>query len=191
MAQGARERVQDWDGAAGVSRERDLEGDDAFAQIERETEQQSRQKDAASMLEEMYDANERHWADPYSASQTLRRRFREQKRVLATERSVADAIRKRNGLQLDIAPAREEDAQKARLADFDTAADKQARRRLRRARHGPVMGRRGRGGNVELPEPKHGQASAGGSSRDAADQVDGEASKGAPLVGYASSPEAE
>ena len=86
---------------------------DPFAHIEKTIDQQTWAKTKAHRLTELQDSADRLSSDPYLVSMALRRRFREEKKVLLEKQGRDDGLRERYGLH-DEVDLGEEDVEKAR-----------------------------------------------------------------------------
>lgn len=74
-------------------------------------------------VEELRKRAERDWADPYEMNKKIRKDFRVGRRARDDSRKTGEAIQDKFGLGLDVMPANEMDAQRAKMVDF--GSDKQ------------------------------------------------------------------
>ncbi|KAM0426720.1 hypothetical protein ACHAPT_008036 [Fusarium lateritium] len=104
-----------------TDQEREALRKNAFASLEKTIADREQFKLAADRIDDLAEASSKHWKDPYSQNQKLRKTFRrerkERERVAATTQSLQD----RMSLGIDLVPATEEDARHAALVDFGSA----------------------------------------------------------------------
>lgn len=86
---------------------------DPFDHLEKTVNQQAWAKQKASHLTDLLDASNRLSADPYMVSSALRRRFREEKKVILEKQGRDDGLREKYGLREDV-DLGEEDVEKSR-----------------------------------------------------------------------------
>ena len=86
---------------------------DPFAHIEKTIDQQTWAKTKQHRLTELQDSADRLSSDPYVVSSALRRRFREEKKILLEKQGRDDGLRERYGLHDDV-DLGEEDVEKVR-----------------------------------------------------------------------------
>ena len=75
---------------------------DPFGHLEKTVDQQTWAKAKTSRLSELTDSSSRLSSDPYLVSSALRRRFREEKKVLLEKQGRDDGMRERYGLAEDV-----------------------------------------------------------------------------------------
>jgi coiled-coil domain-containing protein 130 len=155
--EGARKQSDEWDAPdqgvvqlksaileagtdVGDAEEKRLE--DPFAQLEKEEEDKTKASEQHKIISELYDLSERRWADPWTQSKKLRQQFREGKKVLKAKSLLADEIRNRNGLHIELLPESEEDAIRAKMIEFQGRSDREDALRKRELRLG--VGKRAR-----------------------------------------------
>lgn len=86
---------------------------DPFAHIEKTVDQQTWAKTKQHRLTELQESADRLSSDPYVVSSALRRRFREEKKILLEKQGRDDGLRERYGLHDDV-DLGEEDVERAR-----------------------------------------------------------------------------
>lgn len=113
------------DGATVIltDQEREALRKNAFASLERTIEDREQLKLATERIDDLAEASSRHWRDPYTQNQRLRRAFRQERKERERAAAAAEGLQDRMSLGIDIAPATEEDARRAALVDFGSAAD--------------------------------------------------------------------
>jgi coiled-coil domain-containing protein 130 len=98
--------------------ERERRRNDAFAHLEGQNEEKIQAKTDGAQLKRLYEAQSRHWDDPYTANQRLRRDFRvgrNQREAAAMEKQ---EIAERYGLGLALLDHTQEDADRAALVEY-------------------------------------------------------------------------
>lgn len=86
---------------------------DPFDHLEKTINQQTWAKQKASHLTDLLDASNRLSADPYMVSSALRRRFREEKKVILEKQGRDDGLREKYGLHEEV-DLGDEDVEKSR-----------------------------------------------------------------------------
>ncbi len=66
--------------------------------------------------------SEEHWKDPYTLSQKLRRKFREEKKERVEEEAKLQGIQDRNALSIPLLPISKEDDVRAKLIEYGTSS---------------------------------------------------------------------
>ncbi|KAI9346724.1 CWC16 protein [Zopfochytrium polystomum] len=66
----------------------------------------------------MQELNDKYWKDPYAMSQTIRKRFREEKKIRLAEEAEGDKIREKHNLSVRILPELEDDVHEAKRMKF-------------------------------------------------------------------------
>lgn len=98
--------------------EREKRRQDAFAVLEGKKEDKAQEKEVGKRIRELYEAKERDWDDPYEASRRMRRTFRAERKVREKNADVAEKLKDRMGLDLDLLPENEDDAKRARMIEY-------------------------------------------------------------------------
>ena len=116
-----RNRNSSGDFAIVTEKERQDRREHAFAHLEKTIADRAALAAAGQRIDELRGAADRQWEDPYARNRRLRQSFREGRK--AREEAAADAedLRDRLSLSIELVPAREEDAARARLVDFGGA----------------------------------------------------------------------
>ncbi|KAJ3411888.1 hypothetical protein HDV05_001523 [Chytridiales sp. JEL 0842] len=78
-------------------------------------------KEAAPVLSQLQDVNDKYWKDPFALSQKLRKRFRDEKKEIQQQKNEADEFRDKHHLSIDILPASVEDEEAAKRIKFADA----------------------------------------------------------------------
>lgn len=118
-----------------TERERAEQREAAFSKLERTIADRERLFDATVRIGELQDASERQWEDPYAQNARLRRAFRVGRQEREEAARGAEELKDRMGLGIELLPATEEDARRARLVEFggvDAERDEPADRALAR-----------------------------------------------------------
>ncbi|WYZ35572.1 hypothetical protein EsH8_X_000219 [Colletotrichum jinshuiense] len=95
----------------------------AFASLEKTIQDRAQLAQAAERIDELEDAARRQWDDPYARNQALRRTFRAGRRERERDAAAAEDLKDRMSLGIDLVPAADEDARRARLVDFGPGGD--------------------------------------------------------------------
>jgi coiled-coil domain-containing protein 130 len=103
-----------------TSQEREKRREDAFAMLEGKVEEKEAVKDNAKRIEELYRSRERDWEDPGNVNKRLRDSFRRDRKLHKKEEEATQSLRERLGTDMEILPAIEQDAQRAKLVSFGT-----------------------------------------------------------------------
>lgn len=127
--------------------------EDPFARLEKDEDDKVKASEQHQIISKLYDLSHRQWSDPYTRSQSLRKTFREEKKVLKRKSMLTDEIRNRNGLHIDLLPERDEDTIRAKMVEYDGKGGREASLRRRELRSGSmVLGKRGRNGESKINE---------------------------------------
>ena len=144
VARGARKRetaedeLREGDVLVASAEERDALRQNAFAGLEKTIEDRERAAGAVERVAELESASARDWDDPYSRNQALRRTFRKERKRLEKEEGIAEDLKGRMGLGIDLLPSTGADALRASLVDFGTgAADEKQNKALAKPMFGP------------------------------------------------------
>ncbi|OLN85095.1 Coiled-coil domain-containing protein 130 [Colletotrichum chlorophyti] len=95
----------------------------AFASLEKTIEDREALKQATERIDELQDASRRRWDDPYARNGSLRRTFRKGREERERDAAAGEALKSKMGLGIELVPATEEDARRARLVDFGEGVD--------------------------------------------------------------------
>lgn len=90
----------------------------AFASLEKTIADRERLKLATERIDDLEDLSKKHWDDPYTQNQKLRRAFRVGRKEREKEAAATEDLRDRMGLGIELLPEREDDAKRAALVDF-------------------------------------------------------------------------
>lgn len=103
--------------------EREKLRQNAFATLEGKVEDKRRLEGSKLRLEELQDAQDQHWDDPYEQSKRLRKAFRAGRKQREHEAGITGALQDKMSLGIDLLPELEEDRLRAgfvEFGDFDT-----------------------------------------------------------------------
>lgn len=98
--------------------ERERRRNDAFAALEGKIEDKARAAKEKDRLDELREASERGWSDPYEASRKLRKTFRVERKAREKAAGQREEIEKKFGLGLALLDETEADRARARVIDF-------------------------------------------------------------------------
>ncbi|CAM1506457.1 Fc.00g060980.m01.CDS01 [Cosmosporella sp. VM-42] len=117
------EKAKEGDSVILTDQEREALRKNAFASLEKTIEDREQLKQATERIHELMDASSRHWDDPYTQNQKLRKAFRAGRKERERDADASEGLKDRMSLGIDILPATEEDARRAALVDFGPADD--------------------------------------------------------------------
>ncbi|KXH52744.1 hypothetical protein CSIM01_11542 [Colletotrichum simmondsii] len=103
--------------------EREKLRSNAFASLEKTIEDRQHLAQATERIDELQDAAKRDWDDPYSRNKALRATFRAGRHRREREAAVGEALKEKMSLGIELVPATEEDARRARLVEFGGVGD--------------------------------------------------------------------
>ncbi|KAK1989081.1 CWC16 protein [Colletotrichum cereale] len=90
----------------------------AFASLEKTIKDREQLAEATERIDELEDVSKKRWDDPYARNKALRKTFRAGRHQREKDAAVGEALKDRMSLGINLVPATEEDAQRARLVDF-------------------------------------------------------------------------
>ncbi|KAI0198177.1 CWC16 protein [Astrocystis sublimbata] len=94
---------------------------DAFARLEKTIEDRGVLIERSHRIAELEDASRTSWEDPYAQNRRLRAAFRVGRKSREKDAKSTEDLRDRLSLGIDLLPATEEDARRAKLVDFGVA----------------------------------------------------------------------
>ncbi|KAK7932418.1 hypothetical protein PG985_003130 [Apiospora marii] len=106
-----------------TDQEREKLRSSAFAKLEKTIEDREQLAQAKIRIEELEDASQRAWEDPYEQNRRLRREFRVGRHAREKEGRASEDLRDRMSLGIDLVPAHDDDAKRAALVSFGPAAN--------------------------------------------------------------------
>ena len=96
----------------------------AFFRLEKYIEDEAIGSDAASYLEQLFNAQKSIWKDDYQSSQIARRKFRCEKEDIELQQKMdAELLKKRSIMGLELLPERNSDIERARQMQFNTSKE--------------------------------------------------------------------
>ncbi|GAA5965793.1 hypothetical protein JCM8115_003002 [Rhodotorula mucilaginosa] len=104
VTEGAKQKNEQWDPAENGqmvidnSVSNNEAPPDPFASLEKDVTQKARALSESERLTALFEKNDSHWSDPYTASYALRASFREKKRVRLESEAKAEEVKSRFGL---------------------------------------------------------------------------------------------
>ncbi|KAG1054244.1 hypothetical protein G6F43_003726 [Rhizopus delemar] len=127
VVSGARKKVEEWD----PKETEVLEFQDEKVKEELESNPMYRLEhglldkkvmdDSVPRISQLVDLNEQQWADPYTKSQKLRKRFREEKKKERLAREEDEKIRDKHSLHIDLLPETVSDTIQAKSIEYDAS----------------------------------------------------------------------
>ncbi|ORX50109.1 DUF572-domain-containing protein [Hesseltinella vesiculosa] len=125
VVSGAKRKVEHWtpdkdDGLVQFTDEsvKEKMAEDPFFRLEYGIMDQAAGKSHLPVLTQLQQLNESQWSDPYTQSQRLRRKFRDEKKQLQQAQNDTNKLKDKHSLQIDLVPASEQDSQVAEAIDF-------------------------------------------------------------------------
>ncbi|KAK8120697.1 CWC16 protein [Apiospora kogelbergensis] len=101
-----------------TEKEREQLRSSAFAKLEKTIEDREQLTHAKVRIEELEDASQRAWEDPYEQNRRLRREFRVGRHAREKEGRASEDLQDRMSLGIELVPAHEDDARRAALVEF-------------------------------------------------------------------------
>lgn len=138
------DRAREGDAVILTDQEREALRKNAFASLEKTIADREQLKRATERIEDLEEASQRHWDDPYTQNQKLRRAFRVGRKSRETAAAATEDLKDRMSLGIDLVPATEEDSRRAALVDFGPVDDTAQGRALAK----PLFG----GGSSKKPQ---------------------------------------
>ncbi|KAK3750522.1 hypothetical protein QZH41_006271 [Actinostola sp. cb2023] len=120
---GARRKNERWEASATETVETTDKEDakrmaiDAMFKLEHGVEDVQKSKKVAPVIYHLQDVQS-VWKDDYAANQLLRKKFREEKKVIAHNKETDDELRKKASLDIPLVPEMDEDVEKAKKIKF-------------------------------------------------------------------------
>lgn len=112
--------------------EREEQRELAFSNLEKTIEDRAALAAAKERIDAIGEASARQWDDPYARNQSLRNAFRVGRKQREKDADVAENLKERMGLGIELLPESEEDARRARLVDFGARPEDSRREREHR-----------------------------------------------------------
>ncbi|KAF4340404.1 duf455 domain protein [Fusarium beomiforme] len=106
-----------------TDQEREALRKNAFSSLEKTIEDREQLKRVTLRIDDLLEASAKHWDDPYTQNQRLRKAFRAGRKERERDAAATGALQDRMSLGIDLVPGTEEDARRAALVDFGSAAD--------------------------------------------------------------------
>jgi coiled-coil domain-containing protein 130 len=103
--------------------ERERRRNDAFVALEGKVVDKEQGKVDGLRVEELLHDRQRHWKDPYTVNQTLRRSFRVEKKVRHRKEEERERLQERLGLSIELLDESEADKHAASLIEFGESAN--------------------------------------------------------------------
>lgn len=91
---------------------------DAFFKLEHGVHDENKAKESVPVLTQLQRLNDAQWSDPYTQSQQLRRKFRDQKRIDKANLEKKEQLRDKMSLHIDLVDEHPDDHVKAKLTEF-------------------------------------------------------------------------
>jgi coiled-coil domain-containing protein 130 len=101
-----------------TAEEREQRREDAFAQLEGKVEEKQQTQNTAKRIQELYEAGERDWEDPWNANKRMRESFRHDRKAIKRKEMADQQIKDRLGTDMALLPETEEDALRAKLVSY-------------------------------------------------------------------------
>lgn len=87
--------------------------------MEHGVQDQRKAAETVPVLTQLQRLNEAQWSDPYTLSQQLRRKFREQKKLEKANVEKADKLKAKMSLHIDLVDEHPDDEIRAKLTEFE------------------------------------------------------------------------
>ncbi|KAG2172681.1 hypothetical protein INT43_000028, partial [Umbelopsis isabellina] len=147
---GARQKLEEWEPEdSEVIRLKDdalveKMANDAFFKLEHDVQDEKKASETVPILTQLQRLNDSQWSDPYTLSQQLRRKFRDQKKLDKARQEKADHLRDKMSLNIDLLDENPEDEIKAKLTEFDDPIVTGAEKRKKELQVAPLFTKRTR-----------------------------------------------
>ncbi|TPX45395.1 hypothetical protein SeMB42_g01704 [Synchytrium endobioticum] len=125
VVSGARRKQEDWDpeenGTLKLKDDSEAEqlASNPFYKLEHDLQDTKKGEEALPIITQLQLRSAKAWSDPFSNSQKLRKRFREDKKEREVIQKESDAFRDKKNLSIPILPASESDAKQATEVIFE------------------------------------------------------------------------
>jgi coiled-coil domain-containing protein 130 len=119
--------------------ERERLQSDAFAALEVKIDDRQQANVEKHRIEQLLDAKDKDWEDPYSASQKLRRAFRAERKVRQKNEGLTEQLKDRMSLGMDLLEETEDDRSRASLVDFGDPDQGAREAAIRKAQTAPLF----------------------------------------------------
>lgn len=106
-----------------TEKERQEQRDAAFGKLEKTIADRERVEEAKVRIDELLEAQDKSWEDPYARNQRLRKAFRVGRKEREKEAERTEDLKERMGLGIELLPGTEEDAKRAKLIEFGGVPD--------------------------------------------------------------------
>lgn len=118
------EIVRDGDMVIMTDAERETLRQNAFANLEKTIEDRAAAKAATDRIDGLIEASSKHWDDPYTQNQKLRKAFRTERKSLEKKAAADERLLDSMSLGIDLLPESEGDRLRASLVQFDSGDDR-------------------------------------------------------------------
>ncbi|KAH8549280.1 CWC16 protein [Umbelopsis sp. PMI_123] len=158
VVSGARQKVEEWEPEdSEVIRLKDeatMEkmANDAFFKLEHGVQDQRKATETVPVLTQLQRLNDAQWRDPYTQSQQLRRKFRDQKKIDKANQEKKDKLRDKMSLHIDLVDEHPDDDIRAKLTEFADPVIASAEKRKIEAEVSPLFSKRRRGINASAKD---------------------------------------
>ena len=112
------DKYEDGDIVIRTEEEKERLRNDAFAALEVTIDDKKQAKQDKSRIEELQEAKEKDWDDPYAASKRLRHAFRADRKIREKDQKDTLSIQDKLSFGFDLLAETEEDRRRARLIDY-------------------------------------------------------------------------
>ena len=119
--------------------ERERLQNDAFAALEVKVGDKRQAATDKGRIEELLEAGDKDWDDPYTASRRLRKTFRGERKVREKNSALTEALKDRMSLGIELLPETEEDRRRAGFVEFGDSGEPASEIALIRARAKPLF----------------------------------------------------
>ena len=145
IVSGARKRVESFSAKDAETiefqslEEKEKLQNDAFYKLEHGIQDEKKLKDSVPILNQIQQLNESQWKDPYTMSQKLRSKFRQEKKIRKEDNDESEALQKKHGLGLKLLPKSKTDDMEAEMAFFKDQEGESLEMRKRRVLNSSIF----------------------------------------------------
>lgn len=127
----AEDKVVEGDLQLRTEEEKDRLRNDAFAALEVTIDDKRQATADKRRINDLFEATERDWEDPYAANQKLRKEFRVVRKKREKDHIARESLKDRMSLGMELLDETEEDRRRASLVDFGEREDASVQRLVR------------------------------------------------------------
>jgi coiled-coil domain-containing protein 130 len=133
------DKVLDGDFVIRTDEERERLRNDAFAALEVTIDDRKQATVDKTRIDELLDAKDKDWDDPYAASRKLRRAFRVERKLRERNQASTEDLKDRLSLGIDLLEENNDDRRRAQLIEFGDVGDSTSESAILKAQTKPLF----------------------------------------------------